>query len=386
MSLAWSGRAAGGIPGRPLLAIGTLVLLAHLAVLQALPDATSTVVPITARAFMTRTVSLNPPGAKPLAEAKPVLTKPAGRPHRKSPPASPLPSPPPSPLRETRAVDSPALAPMASQPADASAAEATLASAMAEAHSPAASEAAASTAPVGSAASAAVGPTDAPTPPRETQADAALLSIPASARLKYDVVGQFKKMNYHAPAELLWRHDGANYEATLQVSAFLLGTFSQSSAGQITADGLAPARFSDKRRSEQAAHFDREKHRIVFSANTPEATLLAGAQDRVSVLFQLAAMLAGEPAKYPPATTITLPTVGPREAEVWLFTVEGEELLNLPNGPVNTVKLSRNPRREFDQRIEVWFAPTMGYLPVRFKITQANGDFVDQNLLRIEQP
>ena len=32
---------------------------------------------------------------------------------------------------------------------------------------------------------------------------------------------------------------------------------------------------------------------------------------------------------------------------------------------------------EFDQRIEVWLAPDMAYLPVRLRITEANSAFVD---------
>jgi len=45
-----------------------------------------------------------------------------------------------------------------------------------------------------------------------------------------------------------------------------------------------------------------------------------------------------------------------------------------------TVKLTRKPRREFDQKVEVWYAPSMGWLPVRNRVTDANGDFVDQQL------
>lgn len=195
-----------------------------------------------------------------------------------------------------------------------------------------------------------------------------------------------KRLSYSARAELLWMQDGANYDAVLEVRAFLLGAFSQMSSGQVSSEGLAPLRFADKRRNEVAAHFERDRGKVSFSANTPEAPLLSGAQDRLSVIFQLAAMLGGEPARFPPATTVTLQVVGPRDAELWVFTVEGEETLALPGGPVPAIKVIRNPRREFDQRIEVWFAPSLGYLPARVKVTQANGDFVDQRYTGVEKP
>ena len=46
----------------------------------------------------------------------------------------------------------------------------------------------------------------------------------------------------------------------------------------------------------------------------------------------------------------------------------------------------RKPRREFDQKVEIWYAPSLGYLPVRNRITQQNGDFIDQTLSEILRP
>ena len=115
--------------------------------------------------------------------------------------------------------------------------------------------------------------------------------------------------------------------------------------------GHAPARFSDKKRSEVAAHFVREQGKITFSANTPDAPLLDGAQDRLSILLQLAAMLAGNAEAYPQASTLTLPVVGPRDSDLWLFTVENLETPALPGGERAALKLMRNPRRAFDQKV-----------------------------------
>jgi len=185
-------------------------------------------------------------------------------------------------------------------------------------------------------------------------------------------------LQYPASAELLWRHDGAGYEARLEVSALFLGARIQTSQGSIASHGLAPKRFSNKSRSEQAAHFDYDNARVRFSANTPDAALQPGAQDRLSVVLQLAALLAGEPTRYPPGSRITLQTVGPRDADTWVFIVGPAELLNLPGGELATIKLTRQPRREFDIKVELWLAPAQNYLPVRTLLTQSNGDFVDQ--------
>ncbi len=217
-----------------------------------------------------------------------------------------------------------------------------------------------------------------------TQATA--FKAPESALLKYQVQGQAKGLNYWASAELAWQQDGQNYDSSLTVSAFLLGSRTQVSKGTLGPEGLMPTRFGDKSRSELAAHFQRDKGIISFSANSPDAPLLKGAQDRLSVVIQISSLFAGDPTRFPLGTMLSFQTVSQREAEVWHFLVEKEELLQLPFGEINAIKLNRKPRREFDQQIELWFAPTLSYLPVRLRITNANGDFVDQLLNTAEKP
>jgi hypothetical protein len=217
-----------------------------------------------------------------------------------------------------------------------------------------------------------------------TQATA--FKAPESALLKYQVQGQAKGLNYWASAELAWHQDGPTYDSRLTVSAFLLGSRTQTSKGTLGPEGLMPTRFGDKSRSELAAHFQRDKGIISFSANSPDATLLKGAQDRLSVVIQIGSLLAGDPTRFPLGTMLSFQTVSQREAEVWHFLVEKEEMLHLPFGDINAIKVNRKPRREFDQQIELWFAPTLGYLPVRLRITNANGDFVDQLLSNAEKP
>jgi hypothetical protein len=204
--------------------------------------------------------------------------------------------------------------------------------------------------------------------------------LPPPARLSFDVTGQAKTFAYNARAELLWQHDGNRYEARQEIGAFLVGSRAQRSVGTINAQGLLPERFSDRSRSEQAAHFDYSKGRVIFSANTPDAALGPGAQDRLSVFIQLGALLAADPGRFVPGTQITLTTVSARTADRWTFSVDATETLDLPAGPTEALKLQRLPRKDYDQKAELWVAPALGYLPVRIRITQANGDFADLQL------
>jgi len=99
--------------------------------------------------------------------------------------------------------------------------------------------------------------------------------LSASTRLVYQI--HASRFPYRLAGELLWRNDGTRYNALLRYSALGLKRM-QTSRGAITGQGLAPERFSDKYRSEVAAHFNYPQAKVTFSANTPDAPLLAGAQ------------------------------------------------------------------------------------------------------------
>jgi outer membrane biosynthesis protein TonB len=203
---------------------------------------------------------------------------------------------------------------------------------------------------------------------------------PASAQLSYSVEGQSKGLNYSASGSLDWRNDGQVYSARMEISVFLLGSRVQTSQGAVVASGLEPERFADKSRSERAAHFDRKDKRIRFSNNAPDAELLPGAQDRLSVFMQLAGLLNARPEAYPTGKIMALPVAGVSDSEVWRFQVQGLASLDLPAGSLIARHLVREPLEARDTRVEIWLAPSLGHLPVRIRLTQDSGDVVDQRL------
>jgi len=217
-----------------------------------------------------------------------------------------------------------------------------------------------------------------PAAPAPDPSQRVAFAVAKSVLLHYQVTAHTRGLVLNAQGQLHWRQDGNEYEAKLELLGGLFPRRTQESTGRITAQGLAPQRFSDKARSEEAAHFQRDEGKVSFSSNRPDAPLMPGAQDRLSVMLQLGAMIAGNPKNFGPGTTISVQTASTRDAEVWHFTVEGEEMLQLPGGELKALKLIRNPRKEFDQKIELWLAPGMDYVPVRLRLTQPNGDWVDQ--------
>lgn len=381
------------IPPLALLALTTGVLLAHGLVVRHAADAmTVTALSPGPRVFLTRTVPA-PPADVPAAAAKAPEPEPARRVAAvpRKPAAKPAEAPAPAAVPDgvPAQMAAPAAAavdtggPVPGPPA---------ADALAQAPAAAASEPLAAATPVDSrpaavqvaqpdpvvAASAPSAHTTVAAPAPPPAAEPRIYAIPPATRLTFDTTLTTRGVPSQFSGELAWLPDGTRYETRLRISKFGVDLRVQTSTGTLAATGLAPTRFGDRVRTETAAHFDRERGRVVFSTNTPESPLLPGAQDRLSVFVQLASMLAGEPQRYPPGSTVTLQTVGTRIAEPWTFTIEAPETLVLPGGEQRALRLTRLPRRDYDQKVEIWLAPALAYLPARIRITQSNGDVVDQ--------
>lgn len=382
------------MPRRALIALTALVLALHWLLLQGVPLVWDSPAAPTGQVFSTRTIAAAP---------APVAAPPPGPSATPAPPpAAPAPAPRKRPPRPTPVAEAPPAEPLAATPEPVAPPEPAMEVATAAAEPPPALPEPVASAAV-AAASAPAAPASTPVEVNPTAAGIDIappgsgtgqtasaapppVQIPPPVRLTYEVKGQAKRFDYTARAELLWQHDGSRYEARQEVSAFLIGSRTQRSTGLVSAQGLQPERFGDRSRSEQAAHFDHAQGRVTFSANTPQAAIGPGAQDRLSMFIQLAAMLAADPARYTPGTQITLTTVSARNADRWTFSIEAPETLYLPVGETPTLKLLRLPRRDYDQKAELWLAPGLGYLPARIRLTQSNGDFADLLLRGSEKP
>jgi hypothetical protein len=222
-------------------------------------------------------------------------------------------------------------------------------------------------------------------PPAEVLPHIPLGALPPSSLLRYDLTGQEKGLTYYASGELNWQHNDQAYALALSVKAFLVGSRHWRSVGEITAAGLSPRRFSDSWRGERAAHFDRDKNRVVFSNNATEAPLLAGAQDQISLYVQLAAAMAGTPERFVPGARVQIQTVTLRDALPWLLTLEQKETLTVAGKDLETLKWVCQPRQRFDAKVEFWVSAQHQWLPARIRITQVNGNYIDLNLRSLEK-
>ena len=213
--------------------------------------------------------------------------------------------------------------------------------------------------------------------------NAKLGDFPSNVQINYRLTGQERGLSYHASGSLKLQTKAGTtlpraYEAELQVKAFLVGRRIWRSVGQLTDKGLAPVRYSDSWRGERAAHFEADTQKISFSGNTPSAPLQAGAQDQVSLFIQMAAAVAGQNFKI--GSELNVQTATARDAVNWTLTYKSDDMIDLNGDRVETQRWVCLPRGKFDSQIEMWFAKSQGGLPVRIKITQVSGNFIDMEM------
>jgi Protein of unknown function (DUF3108) len=264
-------------------------------------------------------------------------------------------------------------------PAPVTAASASAAEAASEAASTVAATAAPASSPASDAASG-HGATTQPTAQSTTPhaAPGVKFSVPPSGELQYDT---FYNGVRNQPGTIHWSSDGkTRYEMVVSVPLPFVGTFSYSSHGHIDAFGLAPDQYIEKRghRPEDVSIFNRTSNQIVFTKTPASLPLSDGAQDRFSMVMQLASLVRGDPDVYKPGVTRQFFVVDNDSGENWPIETIGDETIRTSQGYVSARHFMRLPRHDGDRRrIDVWLAPSLGWLPVRIMQTEPNGTEIE---------
>ena len=318
---------------KPLLALAVLIALLHASVLDgvawswhrpaALPNGA---------ALQVRTI-------EPVVERKPMAEAAAER----------IPAAVPKPARVRVPAPSPAPSPApAPQPASA-----TVAPASAPAPEPASSPALAALTPAAPAEAASAPP---------VAADRA--TVPPTILIGYDL----RRGLLRGMADLHWETREAGYELSFDAQVAGFSLLKQTSTGQVDDTGLAPQRFTDQRagREVRATNFQREVGKISFSGPSVEFPLVAGTQDRLSWMVQLAAIVSADPRRREPGGQVAMGVVGTRgDLSPWVFRYVGDEKVDTGLGPAMAAKFVRERRDTYDTDVEVWLDPARYSLPVR---------------------
>jgi hypothetical protein len=141
-------------------------------------------------------------------------------------------------------------------------------------------------------------------------------------------------------------------------------------------------------RAQRATNFRRDQGLVSFSISASELPMPPGAQDHLSWMLQLGAIVAAAPQSFVAGQSVLLPVASPRgRLEVWSFSVQAVETLDLPVGKVPAaLRLQRQAETAYEPRIEIWLDPQRQYLPVRLRWSHTSGEAgLEMNLQKERQ-
>ncbi len=209
---------------------------------------------------------------------------------------------------------------------------------------------------------------------------------PPSTRLNYVLSGNYRG-EVHGSARVQWVRLGSHYQVHLDIaigpSFAPLISRRMTSDGQLGEQGLVPGRYDELTR----LPFQQPRRATVLFtpeqvtlANGSQQEALPGMQDTASQFVQLTWLFTTQPELLRAGNTVSVPLALPRRTGRWIYDVIGQERLATPIGELDTFHLKprlgeRRPGNELSA--EVWFAPTLQYLPVRIRIQQDSETFID---------
>ncbi len=217
-----------------------------------------------------------------------------------------------------------------------------------------------------------------------TAEPAFLAGWPTDTRLAYTLGGNYRG-ELHGSAQVLWQHTGTRYQAAVQLDVGILLSMRFTSQGEITAQGLAPEVYEEQVRQRRRGVRIGDAVRLNDGRSVPRPE---GVQDTASQFVELAHRFATGQIAPAPGASIRLWLARPGGVDEWTYDVVGEDTLHLPRlGAVPALHLKPRPldKPRGPVSAEIWFAPTLQYLPVRIRLTQGPDTWMDLVVETIEQ-
>ncbi len=159
----------------------------------------------------------------------------------------------------------------------------------------------------------------------------------------------------------------------------LFGVRKLTSEGEVTADGLKPARFEQQQGDKKpvVAVFDWDTRKLAMTGKKQTTTvdLETGSQDLASFAYQFMFQT-------PTGDEFTLPVTTGKKLRSYQYRVVGrDELLEgVLGGTLKTMHLTSVPRNEGDDEKELWLASDKHHLPAKIVFRDDNGARIEQVL------
>ena len=208
-----------------------------------------------------------------------------------------------------------------------------------------------------------------------------------SAVLEYDVQALRDGNAVYGSGKIRWQSDGQSYSVHGEASILFFTLLDFQSHGIIDEYGVSPALYTQKRFRKAATntHFRREPDVISFSASTLTYFREGGEQDRASLIWQLAAIGHADASQFAPGSDIALSVAGVRDLQRWHLKIAEKEEVDTGLGKVLAWRITHTPPSgSYEQRLDIWFAPELGWYPVKLRHTDYNGEYLEMILSDLE--
>ena len=191
-----------------------------------------------------------------------------------------------------------------------------------------------------------------------------------------------------------WQRQQNEYQARVQVG-FGLGGFSMTSQGEVTPEGLNPRIFEEAALGRvRSAQFEPEAITIgngkrIARAGLPAASGSGSFQDAASQFIELANRFATGRNTLAAGATVSYWLGRPEGLYQYIYDISGPTLLDLPKlGVVSAYHLVPRPIPGLNKEAiygEIWIAPSLQYLPVKIRMRNQAGTYLDLVVETVEQ-
>jgi hypothetical protein len=224
----------------------------------------------------------------------------------------------------------------------------------------------------------------------EATAAAGTFVWPSATRVSYILNGNYRG-DINGRAEVEWIRVGERYQVNVALFAGpeFAPIFSRrmTSEGSISESGLVPDRYDEDTRFLAR---DRGRLSVVFApdsvalANGQKRDRMPGVQDTASQFIQFTWLFGSKPEALRVGATFEFPLALPRSLHSWTYDVVDEDTLYTSFGELPAFHLKPRivERKPGELTVEMWFAPELRYLPVRIRIEQDPGTFIDLLIAR----
>lgn len=213
-----------------------------------------------------------------------------------------------------------------------------------------------------------------------------LASWPGDTRLTYAISESDFVRSLSGKGTVLWQKKDNNYQVGIELDASGFPNVTFTSAGSITVGGLRPSIYEEKvigRR--RVASFGSEAVTLNDGRQLPRP---AEVQDTASQFVELSQRFATGRIALTVGNVAVLSLARPGGIDEWTYDITEEVILKTPRlGSIKAFHLKprpiANPRGTYS--VEMWFAPTLQYLPVKIRLYFPYGSTVSSVDLLIDK-